>query len=63
MQLDKRLNKCTRNLNGGKLLAILRSSDVVAQELKHHCSCLKCLYYKEEIYFLTNEAEKDDLTS
>ena len=30
MQLDKRLNECARNLNDGKLLAMLSGGDVVA---------------------------------
>jgi hypothetical protein len=46
-QLDKRLNECARNLNNGKLLAVLSGGDVVAQELKYHYSYLTALYHKE----------------
>jgi hypothetical protein len=46
-QLDKRLNECARNLNNGKLLAVLSGGDDVAQELKYHYSYLTTLYHKE----------------
>jgi len=54
IQLDKRLNECARNLNDGKLLAILSGSDV-AQELKYHYSCLTALYHKKMAHFSTAE--------
>jgi hypothetical protein len=60
MQLDKRLNECARNLNGGKLLAVLCGGDVVAQELKYHYSCLTALFHKERAYLLTIE-NRDDI--
>ena len=58
MQLDKRLNECARNLNDGKLLAVLSGGDV-AQELKYHYSCLTALYHKEWAYLLTIENQDD----
>ena len=60
MQLDKRLNECARNLNGGKLLAVLCGGDVVVQELKYHYSCLTALFHKERAYLLTIE-NRDDI--
>ena len=60
MLLDKRLNECSRNLNGGKLLAVLCGGDVVAQELKYHYSCLTALFHKERAYLLTIE-NRDDI--
>ena len=59
MQLDKRLNECARNLNDGKLLAVLSGGDVVAQELKYHYSCLTALYHKRRAYLLTIENQDD----
>ena len=59
MQLDKRLNECARNLNDGKLLAVLSGGNVVAQELKYHFSCLTALYYKERAYLLKIENQND----
>jgi hypothetical protein len=46
-QLDKWLIECARNLNNGKLLAVLSGGDVVAQELKYHYFCLTALCNKE----------------
>ena len=55
MQLNDRLNECARNLNDGKLLTILSGGDVVAQELKYHCSCLTALYNRERAHLLAAE--------
>ena len=60
MQLDKRLNECARNLNNGKLLALLSGGNVFAQELKYHYSCLTALYHKERAYLLTIENQDQD---
>ena len=58
-QLDKWLIECARNLNDGKLLAVLSGGDVVAQELKYHYSCLTALYNKERAYLLTIDNQDD----
>ena len=58
-QLDKWLIECARNLNDGKLLAMLSGGDVVAQELKYHYSCLTALYNKERAYLLTIDNQDD----
>lgn len=50
MQLNDRLNECARNLNDGKRLTIFSGGDVVAQELKYHCSCLAALYNRERAH-------------
>ena len=47
MNLNMRLNECTKHHNDGKLLAILSACDVVAKELKYHATCLTDLYNKE----------------
>jgi len=47
MKLNKRLNDCAKNLNDGRLLAVLSGGDVIAQELKYHSSCLTSLYNTE----------------
>ena len=57
MQLNDRLNECARNLNDGKLLAILSSGDVVAKELKYHCSCLAALHNRERAYQLAKNKD------
>ena len=57
MQLNKRLNECARNLNDGKLLAILSGGDVVAMELKYHCSCLTTPYNREKIHIAQKNKE------
>jgi hypothetical protein len=58
-QLDTWLIECARNLNDGKLLAMLSGGDVVAQELKYHYSCLTALYNKERAYLLTIDNQDD----
>jgi hypothetical protein len=45
-QLDKWLIEGARNLNDGKLMAVLSGGDVAAQELKNHYFCLTALYNK-----------------
>lgn len=55
MELDRRLNECARNLEDGKLLATLSAGDVVAQELKYHCNCLRALYNRERDYMTRKE--------
>ena len=47
IDLDKRLNECARNLNDGKLLALLSGGDVIAQEIEYHKACLTCLKITE----------------
>ena len=58
-QLDKWLIECARNLNDGKLMALLSGGDVVSQELKYHYFCLTALYNKERAYLLTIENQDD----
>ena len=58
MQLNERLNECARNLNDGKLLAVLSGGDVVAVELKYHYSCLTALYHKERAHIAVKNQEK-----
>ena len=58
MQLNHRLNECARNLNNGRLLAILSGGDVVAQELKYHPACLAGLYNQERAHLKTLEHEE-----
>ena len=58
-QLNKWLIECARNLNDGKLLALLSGGDVVAQELKYHYSSLTALYNKERAYLLTIDNQDD----
>ena len=58
-QLDKWLIECARKLNDGNILAVLNGGDVVAQELKHHYSCLTALYNIERVYLLTIENQDD----
>lgn len=57
MQLNERLNECARNLNDGKLLALLSGGDVVALELKYHCSCLTTLYNRERAHVAQKNRE------
>lgn len=63
MQLNERINECAKNLNDGKLLAILSGGDVVALELKYHCSCLTSLYNKEKSHLLATEKLNKDVES
>ena len=58
MQLNERLNECACNLNDGKLLALLSGGDVVALELKYHCSCLTALYNRERAHIAAENKEK-----
>ena len=58
MQLNERLNECARNLNDGKLLAVLSGGDVVALELEYHYSCLTALYHKERAHIAAKNQEK-----
>ena len=58
MQLNQRLNECARNLNDGKLLALLSGGDVVALELKYHSSCLAALYNRERAHIAAENQEK-----
>ncbi len=58
MQLNERLNECTRKLDDGKLLALLSGGDVVALELKHHCSCITALYNRKRAYIAAENKEK-----
>ena len=58
MQLNERLNECARNLNDGKLLAILSGGDVVALELKYHCLCLTSLYNRERAHIAAENKDK-----
>ncbi|KAL0198142.1 hypothetical protein M9458_006682, partial [Cirrhinus mrigala] len=58
MQLNERLNECARNLNDGKLLALLSGGDVVALELKYHWSCLTDLYHRERAHIKAEKQEK-----
>ena len=58
MQLNERLNECARNLNDGKLLAVLSGGDVVALELKYHYSCLTALYHRERAHIAAKNKEK-----
>ena len=58
MQLNERLNECAHNLNDGKLLALLSGGDVVALELKYHCSCLTSLYNRERAHIAAENKEK-----
>jgi hypothetical protein len=58
-QLDKWLIECARNLNDGKLMAVLSGGVVAAQELKYHYFCLTALYDKERAYLLTIENQDD----
>ena len=62
-QLDKLLIECARNLNDGKLIAVLSGGDVVAQELKYHNFCLTALYIKERAYLLIIENQDDSKLS
>ncbi len=57
MQLNERLNECARNLNYGRLLALLSGGDVVALELKYHCSCLIALYNREQAHIAQKNKE------
>lgn len=50
MQLNDRLNVCAPNLNDDKRVTIISGGDVVAQELKYHCSCLVALYNRERAH-------------
>jgi hypothetical protein len=50
VRIFDRINECARNLNDGKLLAVLCGGDVVAQELKYHYSYFKALYNKERAH-------------
>ena len=59
MQLNQRLNECARNLNDGKLLALLSGGDVVALELKYHSSCLAALYNRERGHTLRQRTKKN----
>ena len=63
LELDERLNECAKNLNDGKLLAVLSSGDIVAQELKYHRSCLTTLYNRERAFLSTLECEKNQTSS
>ena len=58
MQLNERLNECARNLNDGKLLALLSGGDVVALELEYHCSCLTALYNRERAHIAAENKAK-----
>ena len=58
VQLNERLNECAHNLNDGKLLALLSGGDVVALELKYHCSCLTSLYNRERAHIAAENKEK-----
>ncbi|RXN31429.1 hypothetical protein ROHU_004760 [Labeo rohita] len=62
MQLNERLNECARNLNDGKLLALLSGGDVVALELKYHWSCLTDLYHRERAHIKAEKQEKIQLS-
>lgn len=55
MKLNKRVNKCAKILNDGKLLAKLSAGDVVAQELKYHGACLAGLYNRERAHLRAQE--------
>ena len=57
MQLNERLNECAHNLSDGKLLALLSGGDVVALELKYHCSCLTALYNRERAHIAQKNRE------
>ena len=57
MQLNERLNECAHNLNDGRLLALLSGGDVVALELKYHCSCLTALYNRERAHIAQKNRE------
>lgn len=57
MQLNERLNECARNLNDGRILALLSGGDVVALELKYHCSCLTALYNRERAHIAQKNKE------
>ena len=50
MKLNKKVNKCTKRISDGKLLAKLSAGDVVAQELKYHPTCLVALYNRERAH-------------
>ena len=50
MKLNKRINECAKTFSNGKLLAKLSAGDVVAQELKHHPTCLVALYNRERAH-------------
>lgn len=58
IQLSERLNECTRNLNDGKLLALLSGGDVVALKLKYRCSCLTTLYNREREYIAQKNKDR-----
>ena len=58
MKLNKRLNKCAKTLNDGKLLAKLSAGDVVAQELKYHPACLVAVYNRERAHLNAQEQKK-----
>lgn len=57
MQLNERLNECARNLNDGRLLALLSGGDVVALELKYHSTCLTALYNRERAHIAQKNKE------
>ncbi len=63
MQLNDRLNECARHLNDGRLLAILGGGDVVAQELKYHCSCLAALYNRDRAHLSAAENQDKNASS
>ena len=58
MDLDKRLNKCARNLNDIRLMTRLSGGDIIAQELKYHCSCLTTLYNRERAHLLSQSNQE-----
>lgn len=58
MKLNERVHDCARNLNDGRLLAVLSGGDVVAQELKYHSSCLTGLYNRERDHLRNIEKQK-----
>ncbi len=57
MQLNERLNECSRNLNDGRLLALLSGGEVVVLELKYHCSCLTALYNRQRAHIVKKSKE------
>eukprot|EP00795_Rhopilema_esculentum_P005342 gene5342-514_t len=53
MNLNERLNQCSRILNDGKLLALLSAGDAVAQDLMYHPKCLASLYKRVRSHIAT----------
>ena len=47
IHLNNRLHECATTLIDGKLLVRLSGEDAIAQELKHHHTCLIALYNRE----------------